>query len=118
MLRQKAGQPWSIEEEQELLEGLRSGKTISQIASFLQRSEMAIQLRIGMLCQRWLEKKQMSRHEIEKNYHIMVDDYVKLYTSRQQESVQNNEIQELRREIQELSIQMKKLRKQLASCQK
>ena len=50
----KSGQPWSPEEEEQMLESFRKGKSVEAIATIHGRSPKAIRLRFGYFCKRQL----------------------------------------------------------------
>lgn len=66
----KSGQPWSPEEEEQMLDSFRRGKSVETIATTHGRSAKAIRLRFGYFCKRHLRVDPESIPKLSEEFNV------------------------------------------------
>lgn len=75
----KRGEPWSHDEEEMMLDGLRRGETFEHVARRHERSGKAIRLRFGMYCRKHMGKQSLDQlgkefHQTAENIQTIISD--------------------------------------------
>lgn len=65
----KKGTPWTIEEEVDLLEGLKKGQSFEVLSKIHQRSMKAVQWRWGMYCKKMIRQGK-SKEDIAQEFRV------------------------------------------------
>lgn len=81
----KRGEPWSHDEEERMLDGLRRGETFEHIARRHERSAKAIRLRFGMYCRKHMGEQSIDTlgkefHQTPANIQIILSDLDSTHT--------------------------------------